>query len=67
MSDQTITIILRLVHILSGVFWAGSAIFNDRFVAPTIRALGADSGKVMRELAQLMVDAAACMAVARYT
>jgi len=31
-------VILRLIHILSGVFWVGSTIFLSFFVMPTIQA-----------------------------
>ena len=50
MNEHTLTIILRLLHILFGVMWAGTAIFLALFIVPTIRALGPDGGKVMQEL-----------------
>ena len=46
-------LILRLVHILSGAFWAGTAIFTAAFLIPTIRALGPQGGPVMRHIAQV--------------
>src|SRR4029453_4988175 len=45
-------ILLRLTHILFGVFWVGSAMFNAAFLIPAIRALGPAGGPVMQELAQ---------------
>jgi len=33
-------VILRVVHIVAGVFWAGSAIFLASIVDPTLKALG---------------------------
>jgi len=45
-------ILLRLTHVLFGVFWAGTAIFNAAFLLPTVRALGPAGGAVMQEIAQ---------------
>ena len=44
---------LRLVHVLAGVFWVGSAIFMAAFIAPTVRAIGPAGGQVMQHLAQV--------------
>jgi hypothetical protein len=44
---------LRLVHILGGVFWVGSAVFMAAFLAPTVRAIGPAGGQVMQQLAQV--------------
>jgi uncharacterized membrane protein len=44
-------ILLRLIHILFGVFWAGAAIFNAVFLIPAVRALGPAGGPVMQEIA----------------
>jgi hypothetical protein len=44
-------ILLRLIHILSGVFWAGTAMFNAAFLIPAVRALGPAGGPVMQEIA----------------
>jgi len=44
-------ILLRLIHILFGVFWAGTAIFNAVFLLPAVRALGPAGGPVMQEIA----------------
>jgi uncharacterized membrane protein len=40
----TLVIILRLLHILGGVFWVGGALAMNFFFGPTIGATG-DSGK----------------------
>jgi len=54
MSGEQLTIIvLRLFHILSGVFWVGSAIMVSRFLFPSIAALGPAGGKVMHEIGQV--------------
>jgi len=45
-------ILLRLIHILFGVFWAGTAIFTAVFLIPTVRALGPSGGPVMQQIAQ---------------
>ena len=44
-------ILFRLIHILFGVFWVGTAIFNAVFLVPALRALGPAGGPVMQEIA----------------
>jgi len=44
-------IALRLVHILSGVLWAGGIFMLALFVIPAINASGAEGSKVMRQIA----------------
>lgn len=44
---------LRLVHVLAGVFWVGSAIFMAAFLGPTVRTIGPAGGQVMQQLAQV--------------
>jgi hypothetical protein len=44
-------ILLRLIHILFGVFWACTAIFNAIFLLPAVRSLGPAGGPVMQEIA----------------
>ena len=39
-----LTLVLRLVHIIGGVFWVGAALLMNLFVGPSIRATG-DGGK----------------------
>jgi hypothetical protein len=46
-------ITLRLIHILSGAFWIGAALFNVILLVPTIRALGPAAGPVMQHLVQV--------------
>jgi uncharacterized membrane protein len=43
-------LILRLVHILSGVFWVGAVFTVALFIQPAIAALGPEGGKVMGAL-----------------
>lgn len=43
-------IALRLLHIVLGVFWAGTLIFIATFLNPAVRAAGPDGGRVMLRL-----------------
>lgn len=45
--------VLRLVHIISGVFWVGSVMFTALLLAPTLRALGPGAGPVMNQLVKV--------------
>jgi uncharacterized membrane protein len=45
-------IILRIIHIFTGVFWAGFAFFNIIFLQPAIRAIGTEGQKTMQYLTQ---------------
>jgi len=45
-------IILRLLHIFAGVFWAGGAFYLAFFIFPAINALGPDGGKFMQQLSR---------------
>ncbi len=44
-------LVLRWIHILSGVFWAGSTLVFATYIEPSIRASGPEGGKVMQRLA----------------
>jgi hypothetical protein len=44
-------LILRWIHILSGVFWAGSTFLMATHIEPSIRASGPEGGKVMQRIA----------------
>jgi len=41
---------MRLLHIVLGVFWAGTLIFNALFLGPAIRDAGPEGAKVMAGL-----------------
>lgn len=43
-------LVLRLVHILGGIFWVGSVSFNAVFLLPTLAGLGPAGGPVMAGL-----------------
>jgi uncharacterized membrane protein len=44
-------IVLRAVHILAGIFWAGSAMFFFFLLEPSVKELGETGQKVMGHLA----------------
>ena len=46
---HSLAIVLRLIHILGGVYWAGTIFFFVTFLEPSLRALGPDGGKVLIE------------------
>ena len=47
---NVLMIVLRVVHIFSGVFWVGASFFNLGFLQPTVRATGNEGLKVMQHL-----------------
>ena len=40
-------LILRLFHIIPGIFWVGGSLILTLFLAPTVRATAPEGGKVM--------------------
>ena len=40
MDERTVTLLLRLIHILAGIFWVGAIILIAGFLLPTARATG---------------------------
>jgi uncharacterized membrane protein len=42
-----LAVTLRLIHIFTGVYWAGTMFFFVTFLDPSLRSLGPDGGKVM--------------------
>lgn len=40
-------IILRLIHVVGGIFWVGAMVFVSFFLGPAITDVGPDGGKVM--------------------
>jgi uncharacterized membrane protein len=52
MDDQTITLLLRLIHILAGIFWVGAIFLVAGFLLPTARATGREGGRFMQHLMQ---------------
>lgn len=45
-------IVLRLIHIMGGVFWVGAAWMLAGFIQPTAKAAGPDAAKFMQRLMQ---------------
>ncbi len=43
-------IVLRLLHVASGILWAGGAVITARFLEPTAEELGAAAGPFMTEV-----------------
>lgn len=46
-------LILRLLHVVLGVFWGGSVMFVYFFMLPTMQALGPDGGKFMQTMGKV--------------
>src|SRR3990172_9506529 len=44
----TLLLVLRVIHILGGVFWAGSSFLLTGFIEPTVRAAGDDGRRFMQ-------------------
>jgi hypothetical protein len=47
---QAAVIVLRLVHIILGVFWVGAIFFFVAFLQPSVRDAGPDGMKVVQQL-----------------
>ena len=45
--------LLRVAHIVGGVFWVGSVLFLAGFLLPGLRAAGPSAGPVMQQLVQV--------------
>jgi len=43
-------IVLRVVHVVGGVFWGGAILFVVHFLEPAVRDAGPDGAKVMQAL-----------------
>lgn len=50
--NQGIMLVLRFVHIVSGVFWAGAVFLMVGFIFPAVRASGPQAGRFMEEVAK---------------
>lgn len=55
---------MRIIHIFTGVFWAGTSFFMLSFVTPTVIAAGQEGQKFMQQLAFRTRFSTAMMAVA---
>ncbi len=47
---MTLLILLRLVHIVFGIFWAGTVAFIALYLIPSLRDAGPDGARVMQAL-----------------
>lgn len=47
---EPLFLLMRLLHVVVGVFWAGTLIFVATFLMPSVRDAGPDGGKVMLAL-----------------
>ena len=43
-------ILLRILHIVLGVYWVGTIFFFVTYLEPSLRAVGPDAGKVMMQI-----------------
>jgi hypothetical protein len=50
MSMDALFLIMRVVHVACGVFWAGTLIFNALFLVPSVRDAGPEGAKVSQAL-----------------
>ena len=60
-------LILRIIHIMGGVFWVGSAWMMAGFIQPAAKAAGPDAAKFMQRLMQsrhsILISVAAVLTV----
>jgi uncharacterized membrane protein len=47
---QAELLVLRLVHVLGGIFWVGSGLFTSFFLLPSLTQVGPAAGPVMMQL-----------------
>lgn len=47
---QTVTVLLRAVHIVCGVYWAGTLFFVATLLQPSVADAGPEGGKVIQAL-----------------
>ena len=47
---DSVLLLVRVLHIVSGVFWAGTLMFMAFFLFPSIRDAGPEGGKVVAQL-----------------
>lgn len=48
--DDLIMVILRVTHIVAGIFWAGATFFLVSYVEPSVKATGPEGQKFMQYL-----------------
>ena len=50
MMSTSVVMLLRLIHVVVGMFWVGGAVFIAAFLVPAIRGAGPAGGAVMGQL-----------------
>ena len=53
MPGLTTLYLLRLLHVVLGVFWAGAVLFIAVLLMPSVRAAGPAGGAIMRQLVEV--------------
>ena len=48
--NNSLMVLLRLVHILAGIFWVGATLVIAAFILPASRAVGPGAGQFMSQL-----------------
>ncbi|HET6993800.1 MAG TPA: hypothetical protein VFI06_02405, partial [Chitinophagaceae bacterium] len=61
MNETTYIIIFRLLHIICGVFWAGSVFYMTLFVIPAIKNSDSEGTKFIQQLAKTGYPVAAAI------
>ncbi len=46
-------VILRVAHVIAGIFWLGTVLFNAGFLLPASHAAGPAGGQVMKQIVQV--------------
>ena len=64
---DVLMVVLRLIHVLAGVFWVGAGFHQVSFVTPAAAALGPDGQKFFQQLAFRSRFAATIMSAAVLT
>jgi len=52
MNSQALLYVLRLLHIVAGIFWVGGVMIVAWYILPTVRALGPGGAPMMNQLVQ---------------
>src|SRR5262245_317989 len=55
-TEQAMILVLRFLHIVSGIFWVGGSLFAARFLIPSLKAAGPAAGPVLAELGKRRIS-----------
>ena len=50
MDERILMLVLRLVHILAGIFWVGATLVLAGFLLPAVRATGQEGGRFIQQV-----------------